>query len=189
MVAVATHTNAPPINDMMRICGQASARGDGGFVIYGLCDPVDLELRYIGKAKDPVRRYYLHLCDSQLRRRSHRNNWIKRLLKNGEKPVLVTLDMGVRGEEWQDRERFWIRFARSTGCSLTNATDGGDGLSNPSAETRFKCGSSNRGKRMVFTDEHKAKIAAANRERWADPTWRAKMIERMASAKRGKKSE
>ncbi len=189
MVAVVNFTNAPPINDMIRVCAQASEGQEADFVIYGLCDPVDLELRYIGKAEDPVRRYYLHLCDSQLRRKSHRNNWIKSLLRNGAKPALVTLDRGVSHEEWQERERFWIRFARGAGCALTNATEGGDGLSNPSAETRFKCGSSNRGKRMVFSDEHKARIAAANRERWADPTWRAKMIERMASAKRGKKSE
>lgn len=189
MVAVAAHTNSPPINDMMRICGLASVLGDGDFVIYGLCDPYDMELRYIGKAKDPVRRYYLHLCDSQLRRKSHRNNWIKWLLNSGEKPVLVTLDTGVRGEEWQDRERFWIRFAKGAGCCLTNATDGGDGLSNPSAETRFKCGSSNRGKRMNFTEEHRARIAEANRDRWADPIWRAKMIERLAEGKQRLKGE
>jgi len=91
------------------------------------------------------------------------------------KPVLVVLEKDVKN--WVARERFWIRKYRRAGARLTNATDGGEGVSghkqtkaermkhslsirkfcreNPTARSN-----SNKGRR--FSEETKKKIAKAH---------------------------
>ena len=138
--------------------------------IYGLFDPHTTELRYIGKAKNVHRRLALHLCPTQLRPKTHKNHWIKSLLSVGRKPEVSVFEEVVL-ERWEEAEKFWIEYFQFLGCRLTNGTSGGDGLHDPSPETRWRCGSSNRGKKLTFSPEHRAKIAVANRERAKNPEW------------------
>ena len=58
-------------------------------------------------------------------------------MKLGLFPVLSVVESGA-GESWKVRERFWIRTFRELGEDLTNATDGGDGILNPTEEFRKK---------------------------------------------------
>ena len=44
----------------------------------------------------------------------------------------------VEDSEVDKCEKFYIKFFKSIGMELTNATDGGDGMKNPSVETRNK---------------------------------------------------
>lgn len=107
--------------------------------IYALNDPTRQHLgktRYIGKAVDPYRRYELHL-DFNYREKTHKANWIRSLLRVGQTPILEILDE-VPEAEWALWEREWIRLYRALGFSLTNATDGGDGVFNPTEATREK---------------------------------------------------
>lgn len=136
--------------------------------IYALIDPRTNCVRYVGKAKDPLKRLGFHLCDSQLKPNTHRNHWLRSLKTIGLMPRQIILEAVSFDADWREAERYWIAHY---GDELTNGTSGGDGLNNPSAATREKCGSSRRGKKFVFTQKHKDKIAAANRARAKDPVW------------------
>ena len=138
--------------------------------IYGLIDPTNGMLRYIGKSNNPLVRRYQHVCASQLAAKTHRNHWIKSLLVNGNKPEVVVLEE-IPDSEWEIAESWWIEYWKFLGASLVNGTSGGDGLHNPTIEVRRKIGDSTRGKKRVFTEEHKSKIAQRNRERVDDPEW------------------
>lgn len=143
---------------------------DGDISIYGLFDPRDGELRYVGKAKNPAKRLIEHMFDSQLKSKTHRNHWLKTLKVGGLKPMMVVLEK-CESSVWQQCEIFWIRFCKRMGCDLVNSTDGGEGGFNPSPETRYKMGAGHRGKKLVFSEEHKRKIGVANRARAKDPEW------------------
>lgn len=92
--------------------------------IYALCDPVSFEVRYIGKADDPYRRYCKHLVDKSS---THKARWIQSLLKQGLLPIRQILE---ECDEliWEERERDWIAFYRKISAPLTNGTEGGDGF-------------------------------------------------------------
>lgn len=104
--------------------------------IYALCDPRTFEVRYIGKANNPYKRYCQHLIDNK---KSYKTNWIKQLLKEGFIPIQQILEECNRNE-WEEKEINWIDFYKNKiGCNLTNITEGGEGKrGNVSLETRLK---------------------------------------------------
>ena len=127
--------------------------------IYGLCDPQTNVVRYVGKTSHPVKqRLREHLRPSALRVPSHKNYWLRSLLAKGLVPDIKILAHPPI-ENWKEAEVFWI----SQFSNLTNLTEGGDGHE------------------IVFTPEHRALIAAANRKRVVSKATR----EKMASARRG----
>lgn len=91
--------------------------------IYALKDPQTLEIRYVGKAKDPSKRFRLHFAAQET---CHRTNWIKSLTRRGLKPTLEILDE-VPEAEWQQWEVAYIEYFREAGCDLVNSTFGGEG--------------------------------------------------------------
>jgi len=92
--------------------------------IYGLVDPKTNIIRYIGKTKNPLYRLKQHLYPSSLRGISHKNYWIKSLLKNNCKPILIIIEE-VTDIESSNREIYWIDFYKSN--NLVNSTYGGEG--------------------------------------------------------------
>lgn len=135
--------------------------------IYALNDPNRQHLgktRYIGKAKDPYSRYEYHVTKG-LKERNYKCNWIKSLLAIGQNPVLEIIDE-VPEAEWQLWEREWIRLYRALGFELTNETDGGEGLCNPSAETRARMSAAKSGEKhpnfgKYHSSETRARMSAA----------------------------
>lgn len=107
---------------------------NGNTFMYSLIDPVTEQERYIGKTDTPQRRLKEHLQD---RRKTHKSNWIASLLSRGLEPAMRILEE-VPVTQWQERERYWIAYYRSLGCPLTNGSDGGDGIINPTPEDRAK---------------------------------------------------
>ena len=107
--------------------------------IYFLSDPRDpLNIRYVGKtSKDLRHRLSIHLSSTSLSNKTHKNNWIKSLLILDIIPI-ITLIEEVSDECWVEREIFWIKYYRDSGFNLTNSTDGGEGMLNPSEDTRNK---------------------------------------------------
>src|SRR5579859_1651924 len=92
--------------------------------VYALIDPRTSELRYVGiTCQRPNVRYGHHLSMARNGDHSYRSRWIREVLADGEKPVIVLL------EETADRSRecYWIEQYRSEGARLTNLTDGGEG--------------------------------------------------------------
>lgn len=96
--------------------------------IYVLCDPDTEEVRYVGKANDVRLRYNAHLLvKGQVN--IHRIHWIQSLLRQGKAPVLQILEE-VTGDNWVERECWWISEMKRQRAGLTNLTDGGEGLVN-----------------------------------------------------------
>lgn len=141
--------------------------------IYALCEPGTRTVRYIGKTGNLKRRLTQHISTKA---KTHLGYWVRSLVARGEKPTLVVF-REVPEEAGAEAEMRYIRLARGCQMNLVNSTDGGEGLLNPSPETRqkmrerqlgsvhseehsFKCGASNRGKHL--TPEHRAAIGAAN---------------------------
>lgn len=94
--------------------------------IYALSD-INGNIRYIGKTSYLKQRLYSHIKECRTKRINHKINWIKSLLKKGEKPLISILDE-VDSNHWQFWECFWIEQFKQWGFNLTNQTKGGDGL-------------------------------------------------------------
>lgn len=144
--------------------------------IYALVDPRNSSIRYIGKSIDPIKRLKGHLNDKASTKKAR---WIKSLLKYGLKPEVVILEL-VDNDKWQEYERKWIAYYKSN--LLTNHTDGGEGLSNPSLEVRVKLSNIQRirmtdpsYRSKIYTKERSAKISKANKGRCKTPEHVAKL--------------
>lgn len=143
--------------------------------IYGLCDPLTQQLRYIGKSNDPSVRNYEHTSARFLKSKTHKNHWIKSLQSKALRPELFIIEEVLR-DGWQEDERFWIAYFKSIGANLTNSTAGGEGDCGP--EGRMKQAAALRGRKQNRSAEHVAKIILHNREMAKDPKWRAKISAR-----------
>lgn len=119
-------------------------------IIYALIDPMTREIRYVGKtSKGVIVRLKKHMNVAKHNDGSHLLHWLRELDDNGMTPATKILETVKRGDSWQERERYWIAYGRESGWPLTNATDGGDGLVNPSEKTRQKLSDAARGKRYA----------------------------------------
>lgn len=102
--------------------------------IYGLFDPRDGALRYIGKANDSGKRFKGHLRDAR-RRNTPVYSWIKKLQSEGLLPTMTVLEVA---DDWEEAERRLIALHRKT-SKLLNVADGGD-EPHCSTETRAENG-------------------------------------------------
>lgn len=114
--------------------------------IYGLFDPRDGLIRYVGKANNPYKRLKAHL--RELRRRTPLYDWIGFLRKEGITPHIRILEI-VSASTWQEAEKRQIAFYRATSTRLLNVADGGDEPKCP-YEIRVKNGS-----RIAGTRDHR----------------------------------
>lgn len=105
--------------------------------IYALVDPINKEIRYVGKTFDLQKRFSNHLRDPE---RTHKTNWIKSLVKKEFVPIIQILEMFDDSQqlEWEFSERFWILILRGIGCNLTNLESGGRSGKRVSEETKIK---------------------------------------------------
>lgn len=110
--------------------------------IYGLWDPRNYQLRYIGKSDNPQERLKWHLRDAKhLVSSTHVYNWIRSLLREDLEPCLEILEE-VLINDWEQSEKAWIEQCKLFGVRLTNMTDGGDGVT-MTPEIRRKIGKAN----------------------------------------------
>lgn len=95
-------------------------------IIYTLADPINGEIRYVGKTvKSLKNRLSGHLCAIK-KERNHRTNWIKSLLREGSIPMIEILEE-TTWEQSQDIEIMYISQFRNWGFKLVNSSDGGEG--------------------------------------------------------------
>lgn len=96
--------------------------------IYGLIDPIDGLIKYIGKTSDLTYRLKNHIKNS-LKEKSgltKKEAWIKSLHNKNLKPEIIEIDE-VLNKEWGFWEKHYISLYRSWGFELKNMTEGGDG--------------------------------------------------------------
>lgn len=147
--------------------------------IYALLDPRTGEVRYIGKTyRSKQRRLRQHINDSRSgRSNTHAACWVRSLLNEGLEPVAKTIE--VVTENWEDRERYWIRYFRKR-FDLTNSCDGGRGVRvgyKHTAEARANMSRAqrNRPPRGPMSEEAKENLRAAAMGRVIGPEARAKL--------------
>ncbi|TGE23528.1 GIY-YIG nuclease family protein [Hymenobacter metallicola] len=94
--------------------------------IYALKCPMTMHVRYVGKTKNLKKRLYSHIYEAKKGKQTHRHHWLSALAVIGQEPIMEVLEEAPL-DQWQERERHYIRLYRSTGW-LVNGTEGGDGL-------------------------------------------------------------
>jgi hypothetical protein len=129
--------------------------------IYVLKDPRTLEVRYVGATSRPDKRLRDHIKGARLKAKTHKDHWLRQLLTHDLKPVFEVVANPTG--DWETAEREWIARFRARGCRLTNSTDGGEGLRNPTAEVRAKMSKLKTG--MKMSAAHRANTSAAVRRR------------------------
>lgn len=132
--------------------------------IYGLIDPRNQELRYIGKADNPKKRLQSHI-NGRFKTDSYKNHWLKNLCYNS-KPELIILEK-ISILEWEESEKWWIVYCKFLGVRLTNGTEGGDGCV-PTPEVRKKMSEAQSGERhsmygKYHSDETKIKMSISHK--------------------------
>lgn len=139
--------------------------------IYALCEPGTRTVRYIGLTYDVNMRLQQHVTDT-IKQRTYTGRWLAGIVKGGQAPGLIILSE-VSHEEGTTEETRFIRNARMLGMKLTNATDGGEGVINPSAETRQK---ESQSKKLMYAQhpELREKFIQRMKRCWRDPEFRAK---------------
>ena len=107
----------------MRIVGPY----DGSpFIIYALCEPDTLDVRYVGMSRRGLVRPAAHLRrSSQVRAITAKNEWICSLARHGLEPVVRVLGEFESAECLCEAEREAIAWLREQGAKLTNIATGG----------------------------------------------------------------
>lgn len=131
--------------------------------IYGLRDPRDWRIRYIGRTAWPfAKRMSSHLHVRNPRHYTRRENWIQKLISIGLKPTMEFLEC-VPGNGFES-ERNWIAKFRNMGHELVNGNDGGTGV---------VMGHVQRKKRGPYPEHSRRKLSEANKGKPVHPNFAA----------------
>lgn len=124
-------------------------------IIYALCEPDGTTIRYVGKTSPgrEAKRFKRHLFDKVIHP-TRKTNWIAKLKREGERPVMITLAV-VPKAEWEYWEIRFIRELRKS-FDLTNSDEGGRDPGKRSDEVRARISAAR------STPEMKARISGAN---------------------------
>lgn len=90
--------------------------------IYGLKCPIENEILYVGKSKNPEKRLLSHLGEKY---KSKKNSWLKNLKQKGLIPELVILDTASE-DKINDLEKKWIEKYKAHPKNK-NMAEGGTG--------------------------------------------------------------
>ena len=85
----------------------------GTVFIYGLQDPRDGKIKYIGKSVNLRARFNAHLEEAKHKINTDKCIWIRALLSCGLKPTLIIIEE-VDAAFWRERERAWIVSLRES---------------------------------------------------------------------------
>lgn len=90
--------------------------------IYGLIDPRDSEIKYIGRTNDVNRRYAEH-CENKIDSGGvEKCAWINILKSNNLFPIIVILEIVLSDSDISAKETWWISLAYRKGWKIRNST-------------------------------------------------------------------
>lgn len=137
------------------------------FYVYVMFRPWDGTPCYVGKGSG--RRYAAHF------RKKHCNSRLGAIINKagGKIPVVIIRKYLTEKEAYETEIALIKVLGKGKFGLLANLTDGGEGGSNPSSETRLKL--SIKSKQQKASDEKRAKLSLATKAAWQDPEKRARM--------------
>jgi len=158
--------------------------------IYVLCDSREPDpiarVRYVGRSLEPERRLKLHQRAVLHGEHTRKACWMK-AMQNAGGTVLLEVVATVPMAECDAAEIAWIAKYRALGALLTNHTDGGGGVLNPTPDTRVRMGLSARGNKwrvgLKHGPEALAKMSACHKGRPMPPHVKAALSSPEARAK------
>ena len=116
--------------------------------IYGLVDPRDGVVRYIGQSISPKYRYKHHLYSLKKGYGAYKINWINKLKKANQKPILKVLHCFSK-EDINWKEAYYINLyqelLKNIDSKLTNSDFGLQSVSKQTAESQKKASLSKNG--------------------------------------------
>jgi hypothetical protein len=142
------------------------------WVVYGLFDPRDGQVRYVGVTSYALHhRLSRHLHEVRVRKVCARKaDWIGGLVAAGLRPEIAALEVVDSAEGAHECEQFFVCYLRAIGAALLNDGDGGIGSTgrrlSRSARVAIglKAAARQAGrKRAPLTEEHRQKL----RDAWA----------------------
>jgi hypothetical protein len=145
---------------------------DARLIIYGLVDPRDGMIHYVGRSSYGLRRPREHAMPSQLRRGDNpaKERWISDLVAGGLRYRIFVLATAETSEALDAIEREWIALGRRSGWPLKNIQDGGDTAPRsphtPEAREKIRAALTGR-KRAPFSAEWRANMSEGRRRAWA----------------------
>lgn len=92
--------------------------------IYGLFDPRNDELKYIGKTVNLRIRLNGHVSNAKTGEPDPKYVWIRELLEKDLKPYILSLEECTE-DNWEAKEKKWITDSFNSGVNLTNIAYGG----------------------------------------------------------------
>lgn len=152
-------------------------------IIYGLVDPRDMLIHYVGKSVQGLKRARAHQYQDKRAGNPSRLAWLNELSSSGRRYDIAVLECisaphtslcwwwtGLNTSPLNDAERWWIAYGRACGWPLLNQTAGGEGLlgMRHSESACKKIGDAHRGLR--HSDEARAKMSLAKKGRPLTPT-------------------
>lgn len=87
--------------------------------IYGLFDPFEQIVRYVGQSVRPGMRLATHISSNPLTGGQALKAWTASLAKQERHPHMIILEI-CKFEDVTDRERFWHSSIKNTGIELLN---------------------------------------------------------------------
>ena len=75
--------------------------------IYGLVDPRNNKVRYVGKTNNLHSRLLDHIRYAKEGRKSHKCSWIRQVLKDEKNPIIRILEIATE-DNWNTLEQKWI---------------------------------------------------------------------------------
>ena len=128
--------------------------------IYGLYDPRNGLLRYVGKTNNIRIRHSAHTRENG---ECYKHNWVKSLISVGLRPEIKVLETIVNSDDkdWQERERWWIKSSLDSGAPLTNLHSGGRGGFSMHESTKDKIRAKATGRKMSREAIEKMKASKA----------------------------
>lgn len=94
--------------------------------VYVLKDPTTNEIKYVGVTSQKVnQRLSQHINAAKNHEGRYVCKWINSLLQKGLRPIIEQID---DVEDWEEKEKYYIKYYRDLGCKLTNISEGGAGV-------------------------------------------------------------